>query len=502
MTVTATDPHGGSASIDVTVTVTDVDEPPGRPVVSIAGQTLTSLTVGWDAPDNVGRPAVTDYDVEYREVTDPVSSWNSDADHDGTGLSITLTDLTPGTEYQVRVLARNHEGQSPWSNPAQGTTVTNSPPVFGADTNSRSVPENSPQATTVGGPVTATDPDEGDTLTYGITGPNPGGFTINEHSGQLLSGPAENYDFEDPAKSSYAVTVTAADPHGGSASIEVTIAVTDTAEPPDSPVVSISDGTRTSLVVGWDAPDNAGRPAVTDYDVEYREVTDPVSSWNSDADHDGTGLSITLTDLTPGTDYEVRVLARNHEGQSPWSNPAQGTTVTNSPPVFGADTNSRSVPENSPQATTVGGPVTATDPDDTLTYSLGGADAGSFEIDHGGQITVGEGTVLDHETGQSYAVTVTATDPHGGSASIEVTITVTDMAEPPGRPVVSIAGQTRTSLTVGWDAPDNAGPPRHHRLRRGVPGSDRPGVVVEQRRRSRRDGPVHHTDRPDPWHRL
>ena len=153
------------------------------------------------------------------------------------------------------------------------------------------------------------------------------------------------------------------------------------------------------------------------------------------------------------------MLARNHEGQSPWSNPAQGTTVTNSPPEFGADTNSRSVPENSPQATTVGGPVTATDPDDTLTYSLGGADAGSFEIDHGGQITVGEGTVLDHETGQSYAVTVTATDPHGGSASIEVTITVTDMAEPPGRPVVSIAGQTRTSLTVGWDAPDNAGRP-------------------------------------------
>ncbi len=123
VTVTAADPHEASASIAVTITVTDMAEPPGRPTVSIAGQTRTSLVVGWTAPDNAGRPAITDYDVEYREVTDPLSSWNSDADHEGTGLSITLTDLTPGTDYEARVLARNHEGDSPWSNLAQGTTV-------------------------------------------------------------------------------------------------------------------------------------------------------------------------------------------------------------------------------------------------------------------------------------------------------------------------------------------------------------------------------------------
>ena len=118
--------------------------------------------------------------------------------------------------------------------------MTNLPPEFGANTNSRSVPENSVQGTNVGAAITATDPDDGDTLTYSITGPNPGGFTIDSTTAQLRSGPAENYDFENPTKNTYTVTVTATDPHEASASIDVTITVTDLDEPPGQPVVSIT----------------------------------------------------------------------------------------------------------------------------------------------------------------------------------------------------------------------------------------------------------------------
>ena len=85
-------------------------------------------------------------------------------------------------------------------------------------------------------------------------------------------------------------------------------------------------------------------------------------------------------------------------------------------------------------------------PDDTandqlLTYRLSGADAGSFTIKsdtitggstvRGGQITVKAGTKLDYETKSTYMVTVTATDPGGVSASIDVTIKVTDVNEAP-----------------------------------------------------------------------
>ena len=49
----------------------------------------------------------------------------------------------------------------------------------------------------------------------------------------------------------------------------------------------------------------------------------------------------------------------------------------------------------------------------------------------GGQIEVGAGTKLDYETKTTYMVTVMAEDSFGDSASIMVTITVTDLNEGP-----------------------------------------------------------------------
>ena len=74
-----------------------------------------------------------------------------------------------------------------------------------------------------------------------------------------------------------------------------------------------------------------------------------------------------------------------------------------------------------------GGPVAATPAEgETLTYTLGGADAESFDIDAGtGQITVGRGTTLATE--DTYSVEVTATGSAGASASITVTITLTSL---------------------------------------------------------------------------
>ena len=81
-------------------------------------------------------------------------------------------------------------------------------------------------------------------------------------------------------------------------------------------------------------------------------------------------------------------------------------------------------------------PVTATDlsgtNDDTLTYTLGGRDEALFRVrSDTGHIEVGAGTKLDYERKRSYMVTVTATDPSLASATIDVTINVTDVNEPP-----------------------------------------------------------------------
>ena len=134
----------------------------------------------------------------------------------------------------------------------------------------------------------------------------------------------------------------------------------------------------------------------------------------------------------------------------------------NAAPVFpAAETGARSVAENSLAGANVGDPVAATDTD-TLVYSLGGDDFSLFSLDSGtGQISVASGTDLDYETTTSYSVTVTAADTAGQTAEIEVTISVTDVVEPPGKPdapQVSAKAGTTDSLDVIWSAPGNTGP--------------------------------------------
>ena len=74
---------------------------------------------------------------------------------------------------------------------------------------------------------------------------------------------------------------------------------------------------------------------------------------------------------------------------------------TNSPPVFTEGRSAaRSLAENTGPNINIGRPLAATDvdPGDTLTYSLGGTDAGSFDISlTSGQLRTKSGVTYDHE---------------------------------------------------------------------------------------------------------
>ena len=135
----------------------------------------------------------------------------------------------------------------------------------------------------------------------------------------------------------------------------------------------------------------------------------------------------------------------------------------NTPPTFQQENTTREVEENSPAGTDVGLPVTATDADDdTLTYSLEGTDAASFEIvSTSGQVQTKSGETYDYETKSSYSVTVRADDGNGGSDTIAVAIDLVDVDETvvttPGAPqnVAATAGTGKVRLT--WDAPESQG---------------------------------------------
>ena len=457
VTVSVADGEGGTDTIGVTISVTDVNEKPatpGAPTVTATSNTTTSLDVSWTAPGLNGGPALTGYEVRYR-ISGSWIGWT----HSGTGTSATITGLTASTTYDVQVRALNGETPSDWSSTGTGSTGTpaNNAPEFsdGAST-ARSVAENTAASSNVGSAVTATDAD-GDTLTYSLGGTDAASFSIVGASGQIQTSAALDYE----QKTSYSVTVSVADGEGGTDTIGVTISVTDVNEKPDAPgapTVAATSNTTTSLDVSWSAPDTAGRPAISDYDVQYRKSGD--TAWTDHA-HTGTSTTTTIGSLDSGTTYQVQVRATNAEGTSGWSATGTGST-DNSAPAFASDTTTRSVAENTASGANVGSAVTATDADgDTLTYTLGGTDAASFSIvGASGQIQTS--AALDYEQKTSYSVTVSVADGEGGTDTIGVTISVTDVNEKPatpGAPTVTATSNTTTSLDVSWTAPGlNGGP--------------------------------------------
>ena len=154
--------------------------------------------------------------------------------------------------------------------------------------------------------------------------------------------------------------------------------------------------------------------------------------------------------------------------------------TANEPPEFSPTTATREVPENTAANTNIGAALpAATDADnDPLTYTLEDADAASFNFNATTrQLSTKSGVTYDHETTPSYSVTLKADDDNGGTDTLAVTITVTDVEEPPGRPaapsVTAVDGST-TSLSVNWTAPSNTGPDIDNydlRYREGTSGS-------------------------------
>ena len=436
----------------VTVTVVDVDEPPlapGQPVVS--GQSVGSVAVTWTAPDNSGRPGISDYDYRYKKTAD--TAWTYVINTEITTLSIAITGLDTSTSYDVEARAKNDEGTGPWSDLSSGSTNTpeNNPPTYANSAVTRDVAENTPANTNIGDPVAATDDDNGDSLTYTLGGDDAASFAIDALTGQLKT--KAPLDHEAP-KNTYMVTVTATDSANASDIVAVFITVTDVNEPPvisrqptvnypengTGPVAiyTVTDpdsGTITWSVRGEDSGDfsiNGGT---------LKFVTPP--NFEEPANHDLNNVyRITVTASDGGIPQEVDVTVTV-------------TDVNESPQFPSTEKGARSVAENTNPDTNIGDPLEASDPDygAALTYRLTGADASYFGIvAESGQLQTK--AALDHETKASYTVSVIATDKGNLTDTIPVTITVTNVDEPGTVTLSSLQPQAGTAITAALDDPD------------------------------------------------
>ena len=434
-----------TTTIDVTVTVTNADEPGIVSLSTTTPQTGSALTASLTDPDGAASNETWKW---QRANAAGKPSWSDISGANANSYSVTAGDAAK--LLRASVIYRDPQGpnKSAYSTTTTPVTASNRPPAFAAASTTRAVPENSATGTAVGAPVSATDVD-GDALTYSLSGTDAASFTVASSTGQVLTGAALDYE----TTNSYSVKVTASDGQGGSASIQVVIAVTNVSEPPGQPGQPTVTGGFEQLAVSWSAPGNSG-PAITGYEVRYRVKGAGLYTIATSSSASTTAL---IVGLERGKTYQVGVRARNDDGAGPWSPTAETRTLSNRAPVFPSASTTRSVPEDAAIGTAVGAPVSATDADgDALTYTLSGAFASNFSIASStGQMLTDAS--LDYETASSYSVKVTVSDGEGGSASIQVSIAVTNVDERPGKPEKPTVTGGVEQLEVSWSAPDNSG---------------------------------------------
>ena len=294
---------------------------PGSPTSVVAVSGNTSLAVTWVAPTNTGGSAITDYQVKYS--SNGGSTWTNFFHPVSTMPSLTVTGLTNGTPYVIKVLARNADGIS--------LPSANSAPV-------------TPAATVPGSPTSVVTVSLNTSLAVAWTAPtNTGGSAITDYQVKYSNnnGVAGSWIlFTDPVSTATSVIVTGLT-NGIAYVIKVLArnavgislpsansALVTAGTVPGRPTSVVAFNSNTSLAVTWIAPDSTGGSPIRDYLVQYSSNNGSTwTRWGKTTVI--TATSCTVTGLTKGTAYVIRVYARNAVGISlPSANSAPSVTVT------------------------------------------------------------------------------------------------------------------------------------------------------------------------------
>ena len=432
-----------------TVRVTDEREPPGIPEApTISGETQDSLTVSWAEPENTG-PAITDYDVQYREKG---RGRFSDGQHEGPGLSLMLDDLEPGTIYEVQVRATNDEGTSNWSESGEGMTITpltvemtsgTEPPVEGPFTVRFSFSE-----TVIGFSSSDIETQQEPVCSDSANNPvfcNPSFAAIQTTDDRIFTTTvtprteqvAHNYTLTITVPANTVTSLVGNKPNEAAA-LEVRIA------PPGVTVPISSIGLRANsgngqVTLRWSTPSNSGGAAIVRYEYRWGESGGEFGDWMSVG---SSARSATVPNLINGTEYVFEVRPANALGygsvETAMATPEEGVVIIFPPPPPPTGNNSPTA-DAGPDQTGVweGALVTldgsgSSDPDgDTLRYR--------WNQYSGERVVLSSRDVADPTFTAPEGLTADAvlqfrllvTDPEGRFDSDTVTVTVDPEAEPP-----------------------------------------------------------------------
>ncbi|PCG14153.1 MULTISPECIES: cadherin domain-containing protein [Sphingomonas] len=278
--------------------------------------------------------------------------------------------------------------------------------------------------------ATASDVDGGTTLTYSLSGADAALFTIDSATGAIAFRTAPDYDApaDQGQNNVYDLTVSVSD---GAITTSRTTAVTVT-NVNEAPVftspAAVSVAENAAAVVTVRASDQDAGTTLT-YSISGTDA----SLFTIDSATGALRFAAAPNFEAPGDDdadnvYNLVVSANDGTNTV---NQAMAVTIANvnEAPVL-ALSGVGTVMENAAAATVATFTASDVDAGDTLTYTLGGADAALFVVD-GNSVRLKNGVSLDYEAAQTRSLTLTATDSHGASQTQALTINVGNVNEAP-----------------------------------------------------------------------
>ncbi len=412
---------------------------PGPPRnVSATADDSETVTLDWDAPNSGG--AVASYSARLRRAG--TGGWAEEVEN-LSGTSRTFTGLTAETSYEVEVQAVNASGGSAWIRDTVSTPAASDPtpaPViaFSYDSDRRvriSWATPTSDSHSIVRSRFRRRNNNGNWAT-GSLSPRTVSFIIGRSDGAT---DAETIDIEvavewqedtDPAVWS-------------DWSNRVSFVIPRPAVPGTPTGLTVGTTTDSTAPMSWTAPSGGG-PVVSyrlewgtggTYDVGFVEVT---------------GTSHTITGLTGGTTYSVRVRAQNSGGNSAW---AAGTAITlatataapNAPTSLVVGTNTADTVPLSWTAPAAGEPV--------YTYRVEWGTGGTYTLGNA-EVTGTSHTITGLTASTTYNVRVRAQNSAGNSGWLVGTGTTVATATP--APVARFGQYIGSAFSqVRWTAASN-----------------------------------------------
>ncbi len=412
--------------------------PPGTPVITNVYPGHNTLTVFWTTPNKLtgttyGAGAITG-------LAAPITTGCTAGDI----TTCTITGLTDGTPYEVRVVATGPGSTGTATSASVTATPANvsGPPVIGAVTLS------------------------GNTATVNWTAGALVGTFVKYVATAYSNGVATALTCESTVVGTTSCQITGL-ANGTTYTFRVvTVSDAGTSPPsadsaelspgppgkPGKPAVAAVPGTPTSATVTWIAP--VGGAAPTSYTV-YTYADGVLTTGNCPVT--GTAVTCTATGLSPGVQYTFKVVANGVNGSSDFSDvsdPYAFGTPTAPTAVTAVAGNASAVVSWTPSSNAGAGIAKYT----ATAYTTGGATTLTCSADGA---TANHCTVTGLTNGTAYTFKVVAVGVAGGSdspasgPSAEVTPSATAMV--PGAPTIGTVTAGDTTATVNWTAPSNLG---------------------------------------------